>query len=145
MHWEFLYAPVSLQLARLKEVRKKVLLDLTAVRVSLCQQLALSEELVPLHCLTVFLVRHERHAQLALRYPDTAVVKDAMSWGMVDVYRKTFRGQLLNDTAYKSMREAWHGSYGRAVKLATDDNCVVFPNASVDACFVGDGILYRMD
>ena len=94
------------------------------------------QELVPVHCLTVFFARHERHAQLALRYPDATVVKDTMSWGMVDMYRKTFREQLLKDTADASTREAGHGSYDRAVKVATDDKCIVFPKASADACLV---------
>ena len=46
LHWEFLYAQVSLEkkLARLKEVRGAVLRDLTAVRASLCEERAVAEE-----------------------------------------------------------------------------------------------------
>ena len=84
-----------------------------------------------MHNLGVLFVRHEQHAQLALRYPDATVVKDTVFWGMVDAYRKTFRGQLLKETAFECMRQPGHGSYGRAVQVASDDRYIVFPKAGI--------------
>ena len=53
----------------------------------------------------LFFGRHERHAQLPLRYPDAAVLKDTMSYTLVDAYQKTFRGPgaVLDQTVLVSM------------------------------------------
>ncbi len=91
LHWDFLYSQVSLHktLGRAKmrsdsqHGRVRGMQELTAARVSLCQELVLSEELVPLENLRVFFGRHERHARLPLMYADASVVKDAVpapSW-----------------------------------------------------------------
>ena len=68
LHWAVLYTHISLEKhfgssnSIAHTVRKKVLLNLTAVRVSLCHRLGTSEELVPLNQLGVFFAKHQVHA-----------------------------------------------------------------------------------
>ena len=80
--WEFLYSFVSLD-SKLGQnwaagPRARARSGLEAVRVSLCQRLGVAEELVPLHDISVFFGEHERHARLALEYPDAFVYKDVL-------------------------------------------------------------------
>ncbi len=143
LHWDFLYSLVSLHktLGRSQNRtsphgRVRGMQELTAARVSLCQELGLSEELVPLENLGAFFGRHERHARLPLMYADASVVKDAVPRSVVEAYEKTFLGEDLPETAFLSMGTAGAGSYERAMAVARDSKYIVFPKASADACLV---------
>ena len=91
---------------------------------------------MPVDSVSAFFGRHERHAKLTLLYPDARVLKDTVSRFAVEAYEKTFGGETLPRTAYASMTMQGGGSYDRAVSVARDDNIIVFPKASADACLI---------
>ena len=106
--------------------------NLAAVRATLCAQLELSEELVPLTQLRMFFTRHEKHARLALDHPEAFVLRDAVSRASIEVYRKLLADAHLEDTAYKQC----HLSHEMHRQAASQEKKVVFPLASADACYV---------
>ena len=69
-HWDFLYRQVSAQysLAYIRrfasKVRRARAQPVVQVRVSLCEQVGIPEELVPMAALTKFFGIHEKHAKL---------------------------------------------------------------------------------
>ena len=92
--------------------------------------------LVPLDALANFYGRHERHAQLIHLYPQAELLKDCVPRKVVEAYAKTFLDTDSPTTAYGCVSGATGGSYDRAVAIARDDNYVVYPKASADACLV---------
>ena len=143
LHWEFLYSQVSLdfELGRRQNrssVAQRATLEerLVAVRTAFCESVELAEERLPLDRIAAFFGRHERHAQLILAYPQARLVKDTMQRALVEAYAKTFHN---DDCA--SVSSAAAGSYERALAVARDDNIVVFPKASADACLVAAYVL----
>ena len=105
------------------------------MRTAFCASLELSEEHVPLDALAKFYGRHERHAQLVHLHPQAQVVKDRVPRAVVEAYAKTILDTAFPATAFSCVSGA-AGSYDRALAVARDDNHVVYPKASADACLV---------
>jgi hypothetical protein len=147
-HWEWLYQQVSLDssLVRIGGQRGGQHLKETScmitVRTSLCAHVGIAEELVPFHNIRLFFCGHEKHAQLALLYPRAKVVKDTVSWAMVDAYRKTFSGQPLMKTAWDMVRS---GTYPRCVQVAEDSKYIAFPKSCADACLVAGYVMLKCE
>ena len=116
-HWEWLYQQVSPE-RRLVAYggidRTSLEKQLVCIRTSLCQQLSVAEELVPLHNLSIFFKRHSAHALLAQQYGTATVFTDRVSWMLVEAYRTTFAGQDLKETAVQALRVRGEGSYDKA-------------------------------
>ena len=134
LHWEHLYSLVALDqvLARASNrtashVRGRVRAPVEAARISLCAYMQVSEALVPLENVSAFFAQHEGHAKLSLTYPEARIFKDAAPCVAVEAYEKTFRGQVLPQTAHACMTMAQRGSYERACSVAADDHWIVFP------------------
>ena len=64
---------------------------LIGIRPKLVEQSRVAEELIPVSNMRAFYVSHERHAQLALRYPHATVVKNTMARYLVDAYAQIFK------------------------------------------------------
>ena len=138
LQWEFLYGQVSLD-RRILPIRSKGVIfkrqgRMIKIREALCREMGMAEELVPLHNLRVFWKRHEDHATLALRYPAARIIKDGLPFYLVDAYRKTFRGQKLPDTGFQTLRMKRHGSYARAVAVASQSRYIAMPLSCHEAC-----------
>ena len=114
--------------------KSRIELNLRGIRVKLAEQLRIAEELVPLSSLQQFYVCHERHAKLTLLYADATVVRNTMTRGTIDAYKKTFVGEALPAIAFKALQCGW--SCKRAKAVAEAAKLIVWPLASSDACCV---------
>ena len=120
-HWEWLYQQVSPEraLAQTGGIACKGLSkQLLRVRSLLCEQVRLSEELVPLHNLSIFFKRHSAHALLSQQHATATVFTERVSWLLVEAYRRTFAGQELQGTALQSLRVRGQGSYDKAKRAS---------------------------
>ena len=136
VHWEYLYSLVSLDktlgLTKHRLVpnrRDQAFETLQSVRVTMCDYLKLSEELVPCENLAEFFSQHEQVAKLRLEYPDAQVFQDAVPDVVVKAYEKTFASELP-----ASCFEAVAQFYDRACTVASEHQLIVFPRASGEAC-----------
>ena len=76
-------------------------LNLSGIRVTLAEQLRISEELVPLSNMQEFYKDHELHARLPLRYPEAVVIMNSMPRHVVEAYAKTFAATDLQKVSHR--------------------------------------------
>ena len=88
---------------------------------------------MPLHALSAFYGRHERHAQLVLKYPGCRLVKDEVPRLAVETFANGLAEQLP-DSAYSCI--SVNSSYERACVLAEEASLIVWPKQESDACVV---------
>ena len=113
----------------------KRLRELERARTALCGSAGIAEDFVLLGTMSEFYTRHEKHARLCLEYPAATVHRDSCPWAAVNLYRQTFRGQVLADSAPACIRgEGGETGHARTLRVARDHSCIVFPLASADAC-----------
>ena len=116
--------------------RRRRIQPIEACRIALGAHANISEQMIPISALTKFFGIHERHAKLKLKYPQVVLHRDTVSWGIVDVYRQTFRLQALAGNAYQNIHTAGMTSLEIAEIVARDHSVLVFPKASADANYV---------
>ena len=115
----------------------KRLRELERARTALCDSAGIAEDFVLIATLSDFFTRHQMHARLCLEYPAATVHKDSCPWAAVNLYRQTFRGQVLADSAPACIRgDGGELGHARTLRVARDHSCIVFPLASADACAV---------
>ena len=83
-------------------------LNLSGIRVTLAEQLRISEQLIPLTNMQEFYKDHELHARLPLRYPDAVVVTNTLPRHVVEAYAKTFAATDLRKTKQADPRRPLH-------------------------------------
>ena len=89
---------------------------------------------MPLHNLRVFYRNNEVCAQLALRYPAAAIIKDALPWKIIEAYQNAFEGQQLPDTGFK-WTQAGQGQYAASLAVASA-GYIAWPRACAEACYI---------
>ena len=144
LHWEALYAEVSLerQLGVSRERpgpkrRERCDLDVRFVRATLCTQLGIPEESMLTERLSDFYKDREQFARLPLQYPDARVVKNPMASDVVGAFRKTF-GEVSDGmhTATDALKATNGRLYDRAKRVAEQEHLVVWPMQTAEACCV---------
>ena len=121
-HWKALYEEVDLDhiLGRIHHTvarctgRSAALQRLHSVRSTLCLNIGLSEEIIPMSAMSQFYGRNEQHAKLKLLYPDARVVEDSMPIFSIEAYQSTFAEKPLPMTTYEC--HAKYGYMGRCSK-----------------------------
>jgi hypothetical protein len=113
--------------------QKKRLVDVHRL---FCESLEVSETIVPFANLRVFYRDHEEHARLKLQYPSAQLFQDCVPLPLVTAYQKTFAAESLPESGFQVLAMPERGAFRRAEQVAKDDNCIVFPKASADACLI---------
>ena len=140
LHWSWLYEQVSLEVGlsrgALGGMHRREAKRLGSVHCDFCQHFEVSETIVPFDNLRVFYRDHEQHARLKLLYPSAQLFQDCVPLPLVTAYHKTFAAESLPDSGFQVLVMPERGAFRRAEQVAKDDNCIVFPKASADACLI---------
>ncbi len=136
--WPFLHERVAEPGWR-KRKREPDEARLAPIRAALCEELALSEELMPSSARSVFYQEHEHQANLPKRYDTAVLVKDSISWTSVEAYRSALKKKYVypmnpqqcasfRQPCGKAVRESFHEMVAEQFKL------IIWPLASAYGC-----------
>ena len=106
------------------------------IRTLLCEELSIAEELIPMTTMHRFYFHHESHALLRLQYPQATVHTDTVSPSTIDLYRQTFRGEVMPSSAFACFGRSRALVQAGNVRMARDHACIVLPRAAADANLV---------
>ena len=125
--------------------------QLQQVRATVCADIAIAEESIPLTVLNKFFIKHEDHGKLVLRFPQARVFIDECHLDAVEAYAATFQSSTwithcpamrsrfpemsLEDNALQTKR-GYPGPHMRAQLVASHFGIVVLPLYSAEACMV---------